>query len=751
MHTRAANGYRLAVALFAWYLVTYVLLPIPAVREGLDESWRAFLTWAMGRHLQFGTEVVFSYGPWGFLMYPRGTISAYPWQVIGRAVLALGTSAGVAYLAATRIRPVMTSWIWAGAIVLLAETSQILPVLLFLLTMPADAERREDRRVILLVAFATGLAACTKFTSFVLIAALLPLLLRKGVRSAAATCVASFLVFWLAAGQGIAGLPAFVRRFLEISAGYSSAMTLGSPASALWPAVVIGALPVIQVARWAAPRRNWTALGYLGWIAICQWIVLRLALVRSDPEHFYQGLVVIGLPSVLLLLALPEDAPADSPAWWKPLYVSLFATALVISVTASLVPIQQRVGIFRESLRLYPSYARQIVSHRANGAAPPVDDAAIDVFPSELSHAIRKGLPLRARPVIQSYSAYTPDLAAMNAAFLEGRDGPRKIYLRVDSIDGRYPALDDSLAWRSLLTRYEPSGFADEYIVFARRERPMQLESRMILDRELQAGESLDIPAAPGSMIWAQVEFRPTVAGRLADLLFRTEQLLLRVDTGQRAEDFVLVPGTAAAGFLLSPEVTTQAAMLELFEAGAGRLYAPDVRRIAIHGGRLASLEFRRTFRVRLFALAQQQPAHDVPGHLLMALGRTLRTERRVGSVEFSPELTVADGEVRLIAGSPSSASIPQPSGGRLRLRYGSGEARSDCPGGVAFRILAADAAGAAKRVLWEAAGLPRSSAEANVDLPPAMGQPLLFFETSPVEASCGGGGAWWSGMRIAP
>jgi len=81
----------LSTAIFIWYLGTYVLLPIPAVRPGADESWRAFLTWAFEHHRQFGTEVIFTYGPWGFLLEPRGTVSAYPWQVLGRLVLAIKT------------------------------------------------------------------------------------------------------------------------------------------------------------------------------------------------------------------------------------------------------------------------------------------------------------------------------------------------------------------------------------------------------------------------------------------------------------------------------------------------------------------------------------------------------------------------------------------------------------------------------------------------------------------------------------
>src|SRR2546426_2396630 len=98
------NIFWLAAVLFVWYLVTYVLLPIPAVRPGQDESWRAFLTWAFEHSKQFGTEVIFTYGPWGFLLEPRGTISVYAWQVVGRLVLAIAASSAIALLAVSWIR-----------------------------------------------------------------------------------------------------------------------------------------------------------------------------------------------------------------------------------------------------------------------------------------------------------------------------------------------------------------------------------------------------------------------------------------------------------------------------------------------------------------------------------------------------------------------------------------------------------------------------------------------------------------------
>jgi hypothetical protein len=755
MRPSAVNSFRLSTVLFSWYVVTYVLLPIPAVRPGLDESWRAFLTWTAGHNLQFGTEVIFTYGPWGFLLDPRGTSSAYPWQVLGRFVLAVGASVGIAYLAISWIRSAIPLWMWAAAIVLLAEPSHLMPVLLFLVTMPAAGELRVNRPVMLLVAFATGLAACTKFTCFVLVATVVPLLLlRRRLAIVAATCVGSFLLFWFAARQGVSNLPAFVSHSLELAGGYSSAMTFGYPSIELLPAFLVCALPLVQVARWITPRLNLETLARFGWLALCELQIFRLGLIRNDSEHHYQSFLVVGLPIALLMMALPSDTSWARPPWWKPVYGVLLAGGLAVSLLSSLSTVRQKAALFLESFRQYPVYARHLASSRASKPPLAAEDATVDVFPTELSYAIRKGLPLHNRPVIQAYSAYTRNLSATNAAFLDGRDAPRKIYLRVDSIDGRYPTLDDSLAWRSLLTRYRPSSVADEYIVFTQRERPVDYESRLILDREIHTDEFLDIPDAPGRLIWAELYVQRMVAGRLADLLFRSERMVLRVETAQRSQDFGLLPGTAAAGFLLSPSVNTQAAILEIFQAGSGGFYAENVRRIMIHRGRVASLEFGRNLKVRLYALALKASPQEVPGQLLMDLGRTLRTERPVGSVGFSPALTVGGGEVRLIVGSPSSGWIPQPAAKSVRVRYGIDGTQPDCSGEVAFRILFESGAGQERRLLWQTVHPFEAgrawSAESTIDLPASGGQPILYFETNPLEASCGGVGAYWSDLRIA-
>ena len=145
--------------LFALQLVTYVMLPVKFPGDNLEESWKAFLGWAFQHKRQFGTEVIFTYGPWGFLWEPRGDSSLYPWQVIGRLFLAVSASLGTAYLAISWIRRSVLRWVWSAILILIAQPPSLVPMLLFLATGPSEPEDRWKHRVVILLAVATGLAA----------------------------------------------------------------------------------------------------------------------------------------------------------------------------------------------------------------------------------------------------------------------------------------------------------------------------------------------------------------------------------------------------------------------------------------------------------------------------------------------------------------------------------------------------------------------------------------------------------------
>src|SRR6478609_2780438 len=85
-HASGIHFLRLFGSLLLAGCLFYVFPAAPEITRGLDESWKAFLSYAFLAGKHFGTEVVFTYGPWGFLIYPRSFPELFPWLVLGRLV-----------------------------------------------------------------------------------------------------------------------------------------------------------------------------------------------------------------------------------------------------------------------------------------------------------------------------------------------------------------------------------------------------------------------------------------------------------------------------------------------------------------------------------------------------------------------------------------------------------------------------------------------------------------------------------------
>src|SRR5580698_7653096 len=88
------GGIRIAEALLLTLAIGFSLFGVLIRPDpGLDMSWQAMLIHAHAERLQFGRDVVFTWGPWGFLcsMAHLGSVSAVPilvWQVAGKLLLA---------------------------------------------------------------------------------------------------------------------------------------------------------------------------------------------------------------------------------------------------------------------------------------------------------------------------------------------------------------------------------------------------------------------------------------------------------------------------------------------------------------------------------------------------------------------------------------------------------------------------------------------------------------------------------------
>ncbi len=164
----------LGLPFFVFLLLTYVLPAPEPAGSGPDASWEMYLTNAFLHHLQFGRDVIFTYGPWAFVSDARGDPAIYPWLFFTRLLLASALVAGTAWVVLENVSSRLWRWFWMGLMIALADPKAVLPVLLLLIAAWRRREGggRAGPLLIALLAVACGLIAWIKFTGFVLVAAL---------------------------------------------------------------------------------------------------------------------------------------------------------------------------------------------------------------------------------------------------------------------------------------------------------------------------------------------------------------------------------------------------------------------------------------------------------------------------------------------------------------------------------------------------------------------------------------------------
>lgn len=565
----------LAVALLAWQVGMNPPGP------GLDASWNGGLAMAVNDGLQWGRELVFSYGPLGFLQSPYIWFSelgvlAFLFQTavflgfclalvsaLGR-VLPLPASAAIAFVA-------------IGVLPLL-EQSLLLAVLVSLALLRDEQPRSFLDAFVVGGATFAAIEALVKLSTGPIVFAIL-LLALIGARAGRLWVVAYVALFavelvalWLAAGQSLSAIPAFLVHTREIVSGYSSAM-IREVEVAHWKVVaasIVAALTTLAlVGACAAARfRDRRALicGTL-LMAIAAFTVFKEGVVRTDAGH----LSLYFSTACVLWIAIP---------WARERRALLVAGAAAIALAGmpvrppgmptNLDPLAN-VKLAGEGVRNLFSPGRRADLIEAGRAGmksvyrlDPQTRAALRgriaaIEPWEASVAWAYDLDWKPQPVFQNYSAYTAGLDRLNAEAVEDPEGPERILrenpLQVfpefptQDLDSRFAGWDPPEQQRAVLCNFAPLHTTERWQVLGRVPDRCG-EPRPASSAEGGEGEAVTVPAArPGQAVFVRID-GTGVGGleKISTILFHASVRRLIVNGSQ---SYQLTPETAGDGLLL--------------------------------------------------------------------------------------------------------------------------------------------------------------------------------------------------------
>lgn len=564
---------------------TLVLIPWHPLDEpsDIEQAWALALHLAFLRGLAFGREFVFSFGPWGFISrgYHPDTylLSLLIWATFSaifiESVWSFARRHGSRFIASLAVV--------AGVITILFRSRESL---LFALPLLWFLEGREQPRSVrfFVLTVATALAALGKFSLLLCLLPLAALLAfdeifrRRRPPWSLAAIAAAVLGWWLAAGQRIGDAIPFFRHGLEIAGRYADAMAL-MPNDVTAPLNFVAASALLAIVVFIGGRasgRPWFWLDVLAFANVA-FFAFKAAFVRWDYFHVSEG-----YGTLLLLIVIGASMN------WRPLsarhpelklLIPLLPLLVIAASTADPTDfLDQRM--FRQSARDvtsiisggWPAHRRSLneeferfVSDAERKTADLRMEGTVDVYPV-LASTVARLERYAPRPIPQSYAAYSPLLARLNADHLQDV-GPDQILFDIAPIDERHPALDDASSWPHLLAYYEVAGQGSSLLLLERRMNPRRLQFHPLGTGSYAIGEGVTLPPFLNP-IWAEIHIEKSLLGHLASFFLKAPVVTLEVRTTERqdASQFRLPIALASGGFILSPAVPDRAAFAELVE-----------------------------------------------------------------------------------------------------------------------------------------------------------------------------------------
>jgi hypothetical protein len=568
------------VAVAAWNVV--FLAPTP----GNDGSWVVGLYLAAREGLRFGEELIFTYGPLGFLapLAPEhGSVAVVADD--SRAVLAFLYGATLHLALCASLVWALRRWLHPAAAVLVAfalvagfpamQRPYVLAAIWCLSLLASEPPAFTRPLVIFGGGAFAAIESLIRLTTGPVIAVMCVAALaaarrrRRGLGAFAATYAGVLALLWFASGQALSNVPEFVSGGFQIVTGYSQAMADAEPGLKWDLAVGAGALVVVVLAAAAvlsgAPGRRLAAAIAIG---IPAFAAFKEGMVREDPPH----LSILFATALGLALALPWRGGWRLGA--APLAVGLAVLAAVPAAGFSLQRFDPTDHADRFADGLDTVLSEQRRERLADDgrvivtALSALDEATLRLLRGHSVHADPSGasvvwaydLDWRPLPVFQENAAYTSYLDERNADFLVSGAGPERVLRGTPQVvdpfsqvpvDDRNPAWNPPAVNLAFLCSFRSLRATESWQVLARAPDRCG-DPRLIRSVESGYGEPIEVPrAGRNEAVFARIE-GVEVSGleRLRSALFRARVRELAINDGEGV--YRLVPATADDELILS-------------------------------------------------------------------------------------------------------------------------------------------------------------------------------------------------------
>jgi hypothetical protein len=527
-----------------------LLLPSP----GIDNSWQVGLNMAKIRGFQFGKDIMFQFGPLGFMYSPVfcqfniWLISA-AFSLFVHLLLIYSIVIMMKKLSASLIDYVLMGITLMLALVIISAETSVEYKLLFsisILLYLSIINQSNPNRLLMLCVFVSFLMAVVsliKFTAiFISVGILLFMtvlcLYKKRIRPLCCMLLVytvSVLVLLVLARQKITNFPAYLLNGYEISKGYNYAGIINGRLREVCVGFYAGGLLIFLLLD--SILKNKPGLKYfilinLGFV----FVSFKHGFIRHDNAHVYIFFANALLFFCSLYIANKKQLSLLSRCLTL---ILIFASIPFIFKCCKHMLIPHPLG----KLKMIGSVA-SLITDSAAGKAQKLENAkselrkvyllndetikyignmSTDIMPSEISLVYAYNLNWSPRPLLQSYGAFTDKLDMLNSQHFESVDAPEFLLYAFGSIDGRYPLFDEPATFRTILRNYKPVFIDGKFIILRRADTRNWPPSKTVsvLDTETEFGKPISVPKIKNGYLFAKIYMEYNLLGKIAKLIYK--------------------------------------------------------------------------------------------------------------------------------------------------------------------------------------------------------------------------------------
>ena len=572
------------------------------LNAALDSSWQYALNHFWQTGAQFGGDTFFTYGPLGFFMYPMQVGAGFYLAVLFRIALKLALIGSLLHLHLKAKAPKSMKQS-VSAIVVIFLVSALLnysPLAfqmhyLFLILALLIIHFITDKSPALWLAVGLGSLPLLISTSMALscysimgMYALVRLASDRNFSSIVLISVGlmiGFPVAWLLAGQQLGNIWPFILRSYQLTAGYSEAMGLAAGNSWVLLIIAVGAFIAVPL---KAKNRMVVLIFFVTLGASL--MVWKHSFTRQDNSHYYIFSIYMLILYGLVWLASRNIKPAT----WLAMLISVmaFESNMVLAGHTDrftrlpdMVVLKVLGGIHNGFSNLALTVARtanlssslkeqshaNLAERRLTGRAyQQLRGRTVDIYPWKISYIPANDFNWLHRPLMQSYTSYTPELDALNAKHFASAKGPEfilwhsaryTIHASADEdyrgIDNRYLLNDEPLSIIEIMRHYDAIHFdpVNRMTILQRTDHPLLNEPEVSDTLELELNRWIVTPGHPtDTILRAKVFLEKSGLGRLRVLFSKPPPLAVEYrHASALIERFRLVPAQAPSGIWISP------------------------------------------------------------------------------------------------------------------------------------------------------------------------------------------------------